>query len=130
MKLLPLALLVALVAPALAAGSAKLAPPKKVEQMLGGNLVIGKTDDITCGVTLYEDKVDGGYKFEADEACAKTFPVIAKVKAWRVYQNTDIAFAGEDGADILRFHGKKYHYAAAKNDYGIVKLYSDQEVAE
>jgi hypothetical protein len=131
MQRLPLVLLatLTLAAPALAAAN-KLAPPRKVEQMLGGNLVIGKSDDITCGVTLFEDKVEQGYRFEADEACTKAFPIIAKVKAWRVYQNTDIAFADAGGQDILRFHGKKYHYLAAKNGYGIVKLWSDQEVAE
>ena len=125
-------LLVATVAPVAAAET--LAPPGKVQGMLGDVGVLSKKGDDRCTVALFEDKVKQGYKltfFEDGGRCAKAFPVMARVVAWRVYTDGRMAFADEAGNDLIVFKtGKGFkRYAANKVD-GIAYLHSAQEAAE
>lgn len=126
------ALLVAAATPAFAAG--KLAPPDKVQQMLGDVGVMANEEDDRCVVALFEDKVEQGYKltfFEDGGKCAQAFPVMAKVKAWRVYANGSMSFVDTDGKDLITFKkGKGYKRFAAKKVDGISYLHSAQESAE
>ena len=127
-RLLPVLFVLALTTPAMAAD--KLAPPRKVETMLGDVGVLNDRDEDPCSVMLYEDKVPGGYRIEQYDGCDKAYPVMAKVKAWRVYTNGQMSFADAKGNDLVRFKGKVYHYFAIKKVDGIAKLHSAQEVAE
>jgi hypothetical protein len=125
-------LLVAAAAPVAADG--KLAPPGRVQEMLGDVGVLANKDDDRCTVALFEDKVEQGYKltfFEDSGKCTAAFPVMAKVVAWRVYTDGRMAFADEAGNDLIIFEaGKGFkRYAANKVD-GIVYLHSAQEDAE
>lgn len=125
-------LLVASAAPVAAAG--ELAPPSKVQEMLGDVGVMANKDDDRCTVALFEDKVEQGYKltfFEDSGKCAAAFPMMAKIVAWRVYTDGRMAFVDEAGTDVIIFkNGKGFkRYAANKVD-GIVYLHSAQEVAE
>lgn len=125
-------LLVAAAAPVAAAE--KLAPPSKVQGMLGDVGVMAKKGDDRCTVALFEDTVKQGYKltfFEDGGKCAKAFPVMAKVVAWRVYTEGRMAFADETGNDLIVFKtGKGFkRYAANKVD-GIAYLHSAQDAAE
>lgn len=125
-------LLVAAAAPVAAAE--KLAPPSKVQGMLGDVGVMAKRGDDRCTVALFEDTVKQGYRltfFEDGGKCAKAFPVMAKVVAWRVYTDGRMAFADETGNDLIVFKtGKGFkRYAANKVD-GIAYLHSAQDAAE
>ena len=125
-------LLVAAAAPVAAAE--KLAPPSKVQGMLGDVGVMAKKGDDRCTVALFEDTVKQGYKltfFEDGGKCAKAFPVMARVVAWRVYTDGRMAFADETGNDLIVFKaGKGFkRYAANKVD-GIAYLHSAQDAAE
>lgn len=124
----PLLALLVVTTPALAAD--KLAPPRKVEKMLGVVSVYNASEEENCSVILYEDKTRGGYTLEQYEGCDAAYPVMAEVKAWRVYTNGDISFADETGRDLIRFHGKPYTLDAIEPVDGIVKIWSAQEVAE
>ena len=130
--LIAASLLVAAAAPVAAAE--KLAPPSKVQEMLGDVGVMANKDDDRCTVALLEDKVEQGYNltfFEDGGKCAAAFPVMAKVVAWRVYTDCRMAFADGAGKDLIIFEpGKGFkRYAANKVD-GIVFLHSSQEGAE
>lgn len=130
--LIAASLLVTAAAPVAAAG--KLAPPGKVRVMLGDVGVMANKGDDRCTIALFEDKVEQGYKltfFEDGGKCAAAFPVMAKVVAWRVYNDGRMAFADGAGKDLIIFKtGKGFkRYAATKVD-GIVYLRSAQEVAE
>ncbi|MBL8564780.1 MAG: AprI/Inh family metalloprotease inhibitor [Hyphomicrobiaceae bacterium] len=125
-------LLVASAAPVAAAGA--LAPPSKVQEMLGDVGVMANKGDDRCTVALFEDKVEQGYKltfFEDSGKCAAAFPVMAKVVAWRVYTDGRMTFVDVTGNDVIIFKkGKGFkRYAANKVD-GIAYLHSAQEVAE
>ena len=130
--LIAASLLVAAAAPVAAAQ--ELAPPGKVQEMLGDVGVMANKNDDRCTVALFEDKVEQGYKltfFEDGGKCAAAFPVMANVVAWRVYTDGRMAFADEAGKDLIIFkQGKGFNrYAADKVD-GIVYLHSAQEAAE
>jgi hypothetical protein len=115
--------------PALAAD--KLAPPRKVESMLGDVAVMNAAEEEPCNVILYEDKVPGGYRIEQYEGCDTAYPVMAKVKAWRAYTSGEMSFADAKGKDLVRFKRKsEYIFRAVKPVDGIVKLWSAQEVNE
>ena len=118
--------------PAIAAG--KLAPPDKVQEMLGDVGVMANAEDERCTVALFEEAVPQGYKltfFEDGGKCAKAFPVMAKVKAWRVYRDVRMAFTDEAGKDLITFKkGKGYKRSAVKKVDGISYLHSAQESAE
>jgi hypothetical protein len=133
MKALPLAALLVLAA-APAIGADKLASPDKVQEMLGDVGVMANEEDDRCTVALFEDAVPQGYKltfFEDGGLCAKSFPVMARVVAWRVYKDGRMAFTDEAGKDLITFKkGKGYKRYAAKKVDGIVYLHSAQEVAE
>ncbi len=130
--LIAASLLVAAAAPVAAAG--KLAPPSKVREMLGDVGVMANKGDDHCTVALFEDKVVQGYKltFFADGGkCAASFPVMAKVVAWRVYTDGRMAFADVAGKDLVVFKkGKGFKRYAAKRVDGIAYLHSAQEAAE
>ena len=133
MKALPIVAVLVLVAtPAIPAE--KLAPPDKVQEMLGDVGVMAGEEDDRCAVALFEEAVPQGYKltfFEDGGKCAAAYPVMAKVKAWRVYKDGRMAFTDEAGKDLITFKkGKGFKRYAAKKVDGITYLHSAQEVAE
>ena len=130
MKPLPLAILLFLASPALAADSSKLAPAAKAMDMMGDVSVMAHEGDERCAVVLFEDKVSEGYRLEVADGCASAFPVMGKAKAWRVYTDRIVAFVDADGRDLIRFKGKGYTRYAVKNVDGIDRIYSAQDVAE
>ena len=83
---------------------------------------------------VVECGIEQGYKltfFEDGGKCATAFPVMAKVKAWRIYTDGRMAFADETGKDLIIFKaGKGFKRYAAKKVDGIAYLLSAQEVAE
>jgi hypothetical protein len=130
MKVPLLAALCLLASPAFAADSAKLAPASAAQDMMGDVGVMANAKDDRCTVYLYEDKVKQGYRIEVTEPCVPAFPVMAKVKAWRVYKDRSIAFADAEGHDLIRFRGKGYTRFAVEKVDGIERIWSAQEVAE
>jgi|GEM_PF-5581590 len=118
----------------LATAAPKLAPASKVQEMWGDVGVMADANDDRCTVSLYEDKVEQGYKltfYDDNNACAKAFPVMGKVVAWRVYTDGSMSFAAADGADLVTFRkGKGYKRFAVKKVDGIERIWSAQEVAE
>ena len=130
MKFLPLAILLFLASPSLAADSSKLAPADKARDMMGDVNVMAGEDDDKCAIVLFEDKVQLGYRLEVAENCAAAYPVMTKVKAWRVYKDHMISFVDAGGHDLIRFKGKGYRRFAVKSVDGIVSILSAQESAE
>ena len=126
----PIAALLLFASPALSAQSAKLAPAEKAQVMWGDVSVLANAKDERCVVVLFEDKVAQGYRIENGENCSKAFPVMAKIKAWRVYTDGKIGFVDDQGNDLVMFQGKGYKRSAIKKVDGIWQIWSAQEVAE
>ena len=125
------ACLVLLCSPVLAASAKKLAPTATVQEMLGDVGVMAKAEDDRCTVTLFEDSVPQGYRLTQYEGCDKAFPVMAKVKAWRVYKDGTMAFTDDAGTDLVTFKkGSGFKRKALKPVDGVVTLQSAQEFAE
>ncbi len=133
MKALPVAAALALLATS-ALSAEKLAPPRKVQEMLGDVGVMAKAGDDRCTVALHEDAVPQGYRltfFEDGGKCAKAYPVMAKVVAWRVYGDGRMAFADKSGQDLITFKkGKGFKRHAMTKVDGVAYLRSAQEDAE
>ncbi|MBK9081822.1 MAG: AprI/Inh family metalloprotease inhibitor [Rhizobiales bacterium] len=133
MKALPAAVVFALLATS-ALSAEKLAPPGKVQEMLGDVGVMAKAGDDRCTVALFEEAVPQGYRltfFEDGGKCAKAYPVMAKVVAWRVYADGRMAFADKSGQDLITFKkGKGFKRHAVTKVDGIAFLHSAQEDAE
>jgi Protease inhibitor Inh len=130
MKIPLLAALLLLAPSALAAGAAKLAPAGRAQVMMGDVGVMANAEDERCNVVLFDDKVEQGYRIDVAEGCAQAFPVMAKVKAWRVYGDGSMSFADAAGNDLIRFRGKGYKRKAVEKVDGIKQIWSAQEVAE
>ena len=133
MKALPVAAALALLATS-ALSAEKLAPPRKVQEMLGDVGVMAKAGDDRCTIALHEDAVPQGYRltfFEDGGKCAKAYPVMAKVVAWRVYGDGRMAFADKSGQDLITFKkGKGFKRHAMTKVDGVAYLRSAQEDAE
>lgn len=133
MKSLPVVVLL-VVATTPAFSAEKLAPPTKVQEMLGDVGVMASAEDDRCTVSLFEDTAPQGYKltfYEDGGKCAAAFPVMAKVVAWRVYKDGRMAFADASGKDLISFKkGNGFKRFAAKKVDGIAYLHSAQESAE
>lgn len=118
---------------AFAAGSADLAPALDAEEMLGDVAVMVDENDNRCTVALAENKVEQGYElifFEDGGACAKAFPVMGKVAAWRVYKNHILSFVDSMGQDLIAFQGTGFVRQATKEVDGIAMIHSAQDAAE
>lgn len=76
----------------------------------------------TCAVTLGTGSTIGGNVIEIPPDCAKTFPVMDEVAAWRLYENGDIVFADATRKQRLRFYTPDDSYIAVEEIDGIVRL--------
>ncbi|HWK37552.1 MAG TPA: AprI/Inh family metalloprotease inhibitor [Hyphomicrobium sp.] len=76
--------------------------PELLEDMYGTWEVSDAEGAKRCEVTLKKEPTIGGNEIEVAEDCAKTFPVMDDITAWRLYEGWTIGFA--DATRKLRIH--------------------------
>ena len=121
MRNLPIALLLTMSAAAFAQEAAP-GGPDMVKDYAGLWQVQDETGTKTCNVKLATDDTIGGQAIDIAEGCARTFPVMDEIAAWRIYENGDIVFADATRRERLRFYTPDETYVAVTEIDGIVRL--------
>ena len=95
---------------------------KEVQTYLGTWIVKDESGKKKCTVNLTLDKVIGGMKIDVSKKCAKLFPLMGEVMAWRVYEGFEIAFADATRKELIRFYTPDNDYISYKAVDGIFGL--------
>jgi hypothetical protein len=96
--------------------------PAELKSYLGVWSVQDESGKKKCKVTLATDEVIGGMKIDVAKGCAKTFPVMGDVAAWRLYEGWEIAFADATRHEVLRFYTPDNDYISYKKVDGIFTI--------
>jgi hypothetical protein len=125
MKLaLPLTLALLLAAPAVAQDD--LVPmdlsevdPDMVADMFGPWEIVDETGEKTCRIDLLKEETIGGMQVEVDPDCAKVFPVMEEITAWRLMQGWTIVLADATRKTRLVFFTPDERYVVRDEVDGI-----------
>ncbi len=88
--------------------------PAELKSYLGVWSVQDESGKKKCKVMLSTDEVIGGMKIDVAKNCAKTFPAMADVAAWRLYEGWEIAFADATRHEVVRFYTPDNDYISYK----------------
>jgi len=94
----------------------------ELKSYLGVWVVQNESGKRKCKVTLSTDEVIGGMKIDVAKNCAKTFPVMGDVAAWRLYEGWEIAFADATRHEVVRFYTPDNEYISYKEVDGIFTI--------
>jgi hypothetical protein len=75
-----------------------------------------------CRVTLKSESTIGGSEIEIAKGCAKTFPIMDEITAWRLYENWTIGFADATRKLRIRFNTPDDRYVAEPETDGIFTI--------
>jgi hypothetical protein len=81
-----------------------------------------KTGRKTCRVNLKKAQVIGGSEIEIAPDCAKKFPIMSEITAWRVLEGWTIDFADAMRKTRIRFSTPDDRYVAFPDGLGIAGL--------
>lgn len=76
----------------------------------------------TCDVDLSRDSTIGGMALAIADGCAGTFPVMARVAAWRLYDNWTIVLVDAERQELIRFAAPDDAYVATPETDGIATI--------
>ncbi len=124
---LPLLMSLFLTAPALAQDD--LVPmdlsqvdPAMVNDMFGPWEIADESGKKTCRVELKRDETIGGMEIAVDPACAKVFPVMDEIAAWRLMESWTIVMADATRKTRLVFYRPDERYIARDEVDGIFTI--------
>lgn len=114
-------------APPLAAQELKLmdtstVSPELLDDMYGTWVVSDADGAKRCEVTLKKDPTIGGNEIEIAPDCAKTFPVMGDITAWRLYEGWTIGFADATRKLRIKFFTPDEGYVAEPEVDGIATI--------
>ena len=72
-----------------------------------------------CRVRLSREETIGGMVIDVAKGCDKTFPVMADVASWRIYQDWEIVLADATHKGLIRFYTPDNEYVADPETDGI-----------
>ena len=75
-----------------------------------------------CRVVLKKEQTIGGSEIEVAKGCAKTFPIMSEITAWRLYENWTIGFADATRKLRIRFFTPDERYVAEPETDGIFTI--------
>ncbi|MBM3519991.1 MAG: hypothetical protein FJX63_04360 [Alphaproteobacteria bacterium] len=96
--------------------------PEMVKEFSGKWQVQDAEAARTCDVVLDGESAIGGYAIDVAADCAKAFPVMDEIAAWRLYENGEIVFADFTRKERLRFFTPDDSYVSVEEVDGIVRL--------
>lgn len=76
----------------------------------------------TCIVNLTREPAIGGLAIEVSEDCARVFPVMDEVAAWRLLEGWVIVFADATRKELIRFTTPDETYVADPETDGIATI--------
>ncbi|MCX8572687.1 AprI/Inh family metalloprotease inhibitor [Aminobacter sp. MET-1] len=94
----------------------------EVEDFLGKWEIRDESGDKRCDVVLKRDMTIGGMQIEVDPACAKVFPVMDDIAAWRLKEGWAIDLVDAVRQMRLRFEVPDVTYVAMQDIDGIFTI--------
>lgn len=124
---IPLVLMLLLATPALAQDDAapmdlSQVDPAMVEDMFGPWEIADETGKKTCRVELKKEETIGGMEIVVDPACARVFPVMDEIAAWRLMEGWTIVLADATRKTRLVFFTPDERYIAREEVDGIFTI--------
>jgi len=96
--------------------------PELLEEMYGTWVVSDAQGGKRCDVTLKKDPTIGGNEIDISRDCAKTFPVMGEITAWRLYEGWTIGFADATRGLRITFFTPDEDYVAEPEVDGIATI--------
>lgn len=96
--------------------------PAMLEDFYGPWRILDETGKKICHVVLKKDVTIGGQEIEVDPACAKVFPVMDEIAAWRLMEGWAIDLADATRNRRIRFFTPDERYIAEPETDGIFTI--------
>jgi hypothetical protein len=96
--------------------------PAMVDGMFGPWLIADESGKRTCKVELQREETIGGMVIDVDPACAKVFPVMDEIAAWRLMEGWTIVLADATRKTRLVFFTPDERYIARDEVDGIFTI--------
>lgn len=94
----------------------------EVEDFLGKWEIRNEAGDKRCDVVLKRDMTIGGMQIEVDPTCAKVFPIMDDIAAWRLKEGWAIDLVDAVRQMRLRFEVPDVTYVAMQDIDGIFTI--------
>lgn len=93
-----------------------------LKSMYGPWVIVDKSDTRRCKVVLKEGQTIGGSEIEVDPGCAKLFPIMGEITAWRLMQGWGIDLVDATRKTRIRFTTPDDAYVAEPEVDGIFSI--------
>lgn len=93
-----------------------------LEDFLGDWSIQNADASKSCKVTLSREVTIGGLEIDVDPGCAKIFPVMQHVTAWRLYEDWQIVLVDPTRNPLIRFSTPDNAYVADPETDGITTI--------
>jgi len=101
--------------------------PALLKSMYGPWVVADQSGDKRCKVVLKDEPTIGGSVIDVDPDCAKVFPVMADIAAWRLMEGWGIDLADVERKTRIRFTTPDDAYVAEPETDGIFTILQTEE---
>ncbi|QND51438.1 AprI/Inh family metalloprotease inhibitor [Phyllobacterium sp. 628] len=96
--------------------------PDLLESFYGPWQIRNENGDKLCKVVLKKETTIGGTQIEIDPACAKTFPIMGEITAWRLKENWTIELVDALRKTRITFETPDDNYIAEPETDGIFTI--------
>ncbi len=96
--------------------------PAMLEDFYGPWQIMDESGKKACRVVLKKDVTIGGQEIEIDPACARVFPVMDEIAAWRLMEGWAIDLADATRNRRIRFFTPDERYVAEPETDGIFTI--------
>ncbi|MBX3532605.1 MAG: AprI/Inh family metalloprotease inhibitor [Rhizobiaceae bacterium] len=96
--------------------------PAMVDDMFGAWEIADESGKRTCRVELQREETIGGMAIDVDPACAKVFPVMDEIAAWRLMEGWTIVLADATRKTRVVFFTPDERYIARDEVDGIFTI--------
>ncbi len=97
-----------------------------LQSMYGPWVIVDKSETKRCKVVLKDGQTIGGSEIEVDPGCAKLFPIMNEITAWRLMQGWGIDLVDATRKTRMRFTTPDDAYVAEPQTDGIFTILQPQ----
>lgn len=101
--------------------------PDMLKSMYGKWIVTDESDKKHCDVVLKDEETIGGSVIDVDPNCAKLFPVMGEIAAWRLMESWGIDFVDATRKTRVRFTMPDDRYIAIPEVDGIFTILQPEQ---
>jgi hypothetical protein len=96
--------------------------PDLLKSFYGPWVISNQAGDKTCKVDLKDESTIGGSVIDVDPGCAKVFPVMDNIAAWRLMEGWGIDLVDATRKTVIRFTTPDAEYVASPEIDGIFTI--------